>query len=162
MSNTKLQAVDDIRKLARSLKGLVSFADELERIGSVENAAKEADARLEKAQAAEAAADKDLAVALEDVKKAKEAASQLLVDARKLADQSVEIGKKAGAEIVAKANRDADGIMQGALARHSKLDEDSKRIEGYIKDLDKQIAEKSAIVNDLDTKIQAIRKQVGG
>lgn len=162
MSNTKLQAVDDIRKLGRSLRGLLAFADELERIGSVENAAKESDARLAQAQKLEEAAGKDLAVALQDLEKTKAQASRILADARTLADRHVEIGKAAAQDAIAKAQKDADGLVAGAKARHAEIEAGTKRLEGYAEDLKREISEKSAIVADLDKKLAGIRKQLGG
>jgi Asp-tRNA(Asn)/Glu-tRNA(Gln) amidotransferase C subunit len=158
--STKQKAVVEIREFARSVKGILALADELEKVGSVENAAKEADARYDAARKREDEASRELAHALKSVETAKANADQMVKEARIRADQTVELGKKAAADILESGKAEAGRLVDAALLRIKDLEADKRRLEGYVEGLVRDINDKQAIVADLDKKIEAIRAKI--
>lgn len=162
MSTPKFGAVDDIRRFARTLRGFLAFADELEKMASFEQAARETEQRLEEIRKQEAAASQDLAVVLQDVEKAKASAAELVADGRTRADQALAIAKKAADEVLVKAQADAQRMLESGKRVKADLDALAGESKKELDKLTAAVAEKQAIVADLDAKISAIRKQLGG
>jgi DNA anti-recombination protein RmuC len=136
----KIQAADAIRASIRSYRQLAEYADMLEKVGSLENAEKEALAAANKARA-EAAKQKAkadeyeaLAKSIESnsvaiTKAAQETASQIIQDAE----------EKAGAEI-AKAKARAEVIIHNATAvlteKNRRLEEQADARTAALKDIE--------------------------
>lgn len=126
-------AVDDIKKLARMMNGLVEFAGELENMASVKQACRESEAALEnaKAQLAEVSAAHDNVLESHktvqaEVKQLEDAKAKL---SKEIADQS-KVEKK---KIIDSANAKADAIMNDAhdkalLVMKSVEDESAKLV----------------------------------
>lgn len=108
MALDKTQAVADIRRLALFLQGITAIGDDLEALGSLENAAAEAQARLTATTSQEAAA-----------RAAAETATAALTD---LQTQQHALQATIDAAVQAAlddAHRRADALMADAEARHA-------------------------------------------
>lgn len=158
--NTKQQAAEDIRKIGRMLKGFIALGDDLERLGSLENAAQEAESRFNSAKVAEEAASKDLARAIEDIDKAKASASQLVADARLLSDQTVSIGKKTAEEAVAQARKAAEQLVTDAKRLKADIDAVADQRQRQADDLAKTIDARQAKLQELETKLAEFRAKI--
>lgn len=160
MSNTKLAAADDIKKLSRSLRGLIALGEDLERLGSLENAAQEAESRFNSAKVAEEAASKDLARAIEDIDKAKASASKLMADARLLSDQTVTIGKKTAEDAVAQARKAAEQLVTDAKRLKADIDAMADQRQKQADDLAKTIDARQVKLQELETKLAEFRAKI--
>lgn len=161
MSNAKMSAVDDIRKLGRTLKGLIDFADEIERVGSLENAAKEAEGRLSKYKADEIEASKGYLEA-----KAKHDAQQIIVDemlneAKEKSDEIIKAASEKAAAIVSDAQSRGYGLKAEAEAFRAKALSEAKAIEAEIKVLGLEKSELEGVVNGLKAELEALKKRIG-
>jgi dsDNA-specific endonuclease/ATPase MutS2 len=118
MSNYN-DAADFIRRQAKLHEGFVTAAEMLERIGSVEQAAAEAQRAREIAEAAKGKAELELATLQTQIDYAKDAAAQILLDAGDSA-------KTQAADIIMQANQTAQNILAREKANAESVAEASK------------------------------------
>lgn len=161
MSNAKMQAVEDIRKLGRSLKGLIEFADEIERVGSIENAAKEAEARLLKYRADEEAASLKYAEAKAKADAQQAVADEVLSDAKQSADQMLDKASAKAAQIVSDAHTKAYEKQAAGEALRAKALSDAQVIEAEIVVMKKEKDELDQVVKGLKAELEALKKRIG-
>jgi cell division septum initiation protein DivIVA len=117
MSNPKLQALEDLKKFGATYRGLVLVAEELARIGSLEQANDEAVKQLaqtkQQQQQAKQEHDAFLKTAEQQRKDAEAGTSAALADAKKVVDRQ----KAEAANVLAKAKADAEAVLQDAKQR---------------------------------------------
>lgn len=118
MSNYN-DAADFIKRQAKLHEGFVTAAEMLERIGSVEQAAAEAQRAREIAEAAKGKAELELATLQTQIDDAKDAAAQILLDAGDSA-------KTQAADIIMQANQTAQNILAREKANAESVAEASK------------------------------------
>lgn len=143
------KAAEDLKLLARKFKPLLDAAEALEKIGSIENAAKEADVRLMKSKS-----------------EAKLAADQAEIEKEKLyaVQEEVESAKKQAMAIVGQANDKANQIMVKAN-EDAKMSIASANVEVKLKrDEVKQLEfEKLSVAQKIEEatkELQAIKNQI--
>ena len=144
------KTLESIKLLAGGYKAVLDVAAELERIGSLDRARQEADARrvaavkeadsvsarLETAKADLAAANNDVESAVlnagkladEIAGKANEAAKRVLDEAKKYADDIKATARADAAQTTAKAERDANELIRGAGARRDDIVANANRL----------------------------------
>jgi predicted nucleic acid-binding Zn-ribbon protein len=170
MSNKHFEAADALRRAAKLLESFKLAHDAMESIGSIEQAAKEAEARAVKAKAEFESWQKELeeariAVRLErgKVKKAEEdakvKADAILADAKEKAD-TLTVNAMAAADAAAaamtKAAEDRKVKLQDELAALSaevaSLSKDRLSLSAEIKDLSASKAKLEAAIESLKAK----------
>ena len=144
------KTLESIKLLAGGYKAVLDVAAELERIGSLDRARQEADARrvaavkeladvsakLDTAKSALAAANKDVDAALlaasegsaQIAGKANEAAKRVLDEAKKYADDIKATARADAAQVTAKAERDANELVRGAAAKRDDIVANANRL----------------------------------
>jgi hypothetical protein len=158
--SAKIQAAEDIKRLGKSLKGLMALAEELERFGSYEHMASEAKVQAEKAR-------DELVKALND----KEAAVASLSEARSLVDKLVAEGSaKAKAleekaqlalkEIEEKANMKSQALLENAMLAKDKVVSEMIAAKAKLEDVNELVKEKSEVLENLKAQIEGIRKKL--
>lgn len=155
--SAKMSAVEDIRKLARSLKGLIALADELESVGSLEQAMAESKGRAEalikqerEARAKKEEAAKELADIEEKAATVKQAAD----------DYAAQTKARVSAEL-ADQRREFDEAKAEA---HKKLQDEAERAKLSLKEIQMEhdaiaglIAEKKAHLDSLNAEVNALK-----
>jgi DNA repair exonuclease SbcCD ATPase subunit len=116
--SAKQKAYSDIVKISKMFSGLIEVGKELEKIGSYERAASEAESRLTKAQKLEEKAKGGVASASKKVKDAESEAEKIIADAKSKASL---VESKASAEARAI-------VVQAAIDAKNIADDTSKKI----------------------------------
>jgi cell division septum initiation protein DivIVA len=147
MSNLKLQAANDIRRLATTFRGILSLAEELQEIGSIEQARDEAQKTLDSLNGQ--IADKDCAF-----QQLLQKATSNLDAKRKEADEVIEQAHKQAELVIAKASLEAKKIVADANSRATQIREESEALHGeHLKNMAMVRAEiQEAKVNHADIK----------
>jgi chromosome segregation ATPase len=161
MSNAKFKAVDDIRKLGRSLSGLIELANELEHVASLEQAAMDTKARVEKLRADEEAASLKYAEAKAKSEAQQAMADEVMVDAKATADQILDKANAKAAEIVSQAHTKAYEKQAAGEALRAKALSDAQVIEAEIAVMKKEKDELDQIVKGLKAELEALKKRIG-
>jgi hypothetical protein len=167
----KLHAAEAIERLAVQYQQMIEVAEILKKIGTVEQATKEAEqaAAAARAEAAAARADADLAKA--DVKKAKDKAAALLDKAADDVAAMIAEGsaKAAGIEADAitaanvtrdQAKRQASEMLIAATAQKNQLVSDFKALSQQCVDLDNEIKAKTEEVELLESRLAKAQAQI--
>lgn len=137
MSTDNQQAAADVKATARSMRAVIAMADQLEAIGSIDQAASEAQQRLDKAVADEATAQGQLLDAKQQL-----ADTAALIDAAKAeAAHLVEAARVSAADIIADAQTQGQAAIETAQQRASTIDASIA---------DKQTA-LNTVLSDIDT-----------
>ena len=106
MSNAKLGFQDDMKRLFAMFPSIVAYVDEVGRVGSLEQAASEAEARIGKAQ-------KDFSQQSKDLEGIRSKHLAIIDDAKKAAN----VAKLDAQKILAEAAREHDKIIGAAKAQ---------------------------------------------
>ena len=122
------EAVDSIKVLAARLEGIVQVAQVLERIGSLEQAEREAGDRLATARADATKAQARLAEIQQSVKDAEAQAPVILADARTRADAVIYNAEGRADVITLKAEDAAKQIKANAQAVAQRLTDDAAAV----------------------------------
>lgn len=146
--SSKFKAIDDIKKLSKFISGLVEFGEELEKIGSLENASAEAVNRLNKAASDEKVIQAKIASLSEDLAKVK-----LQHDAE-VAKQA-EILKAQESQALDKAAK----ILEAAKAKAEELlgDAEKKKIKIAF-----DVQELASAKAGLDSEVSQLQEKVAG
>jgi 1,6-anhydro-N-acetylmuramate kinase len=158
--SAKQKAVEDIKKLARQLKGLIDVAEDLEKMGSLEQAMRETAMRMDvykdeetKALGEKVKAEQALALvhseALQASESAKESTQKMIQSA----------GEKAQGLLDA-AKEEARILIANALASKEQIEREAFGAKEVLNVIVEDIAKKQAALKDLNTQIEMIRKKV--
>lgn len=158
--DAKSRAVEDIRKIGKMFKGLFDFAEELEKVGSLERAANEVQARHDRLVKEEAAAKQSLKEAKYEVSAAKEAAEDLIAKARKAIDASTAGAREDVAKIRAMANEAADKIISDAKDEAIIIRKNTADAKFQLSELIQEIQKRETVLADLKGKIDDIRTRI--
>jgi cell division septum initiation protein DivIVA len=147
---------DDLKLLANRLKPLFDAAQAFEQIGSVEQAAREAEIRKSQlnAQADEARSKLQLVVdQLEDQDKRVAAAR---VEADSILQNA--IAKKS--DLLSKAKYEAEAIVSEAYGKKSKVAEESKVLRTVLGEQDNLISEKKKELAELQSQVDQVKAKL--
>lgn len=161
MSNAKLSAVDDIKKLGRFLKGIADFAEELERVGSLEQAAKETEARLAKYKMDEVEAAKLCNAAKDMALSEVEKANAIVSDAEAKAAAILKLAGEKSADIVGQATTKAFGIKAESDAMRAKVMVEVKAFDAERVVMLKEKSELESMILTLKSELDALKKRIG-
>lgn len=156
----KINAVNELRRFANGFRNLLAVADDLERLGQIENAEAEAKARLDALMGRIATAARELerieagrAAAEAECNKRREQAeaeaAQIIAAAKEQAQRRLtEIEARAEA-LLARAKNDADAVASATIEAREKL-----------KALEAEIAAKTAQLDDINRQREALRARL--
>jgi polyhydroxyalkanoate synthesis regulator phasin len=157
--NTKQKAVEDIKKFGRMYKGFLAVAEDLERLGSLEQAMKEAEGRMalmldeEKKKAAEL---EEMGRNLESVKAE---GAQILRAANSDASAIVKEAMAKGEELVVSADAIAAQTKAKAEELYAEAEKEVKAMSDKVMVLDSEITAKEAQLKELEEQIAAIKER---
>jgi hypothetical protein len=130
-----INAANEVRKMLKGFKAVEEVSAALEKVGSIENAGKEAEAKLESLKALIASASSDLDSGIAMVNEAKDQAKKIASDAKAKAEARI-----------SKANEDAAEIVAAATAAANAINEEASRAASTVSEL---VSEKKALAFDL-------------
>lgn len=155
-------AVSDIRKLGRQLGGILTLADQLEEVASLEQAAKEAYARVAKAREDEQAATKALSQVKAAMADAESAALGIVGNAKAEFDRIVGKAQAEAHDILDKAEADA-ALMSGTMKADYSLAESAlESMRKETQELEGKAAALRAELANLKAERDAILAKFGG
>lgn len=99
-----IAAADEVRKLLRGFKAVEVVSAALEKVGSIENAGKEAESLLSTVKAEIAKAQEELTLSKADIMNAKEEAKKLAADAKAKVEARMDKVAADAAKMIADAN----------------------------------------------------------
>lgn len=164
-----ITASETVKKFARDYEGLVKAAELLGKIGSLQQAADEAEARVKAASSKEAESKALLDKLAVQIKDAQSSAEKILADAKGQAAHLNSVTKslcetaKVKAEsdaavILAMANKDADALKAKAEKEAAEAKAEVSQCAVQKADLVREIAEKQDELNSINAKIEAARR----
>lgn len=155
MSNA-MKAADDLKSIAARFRGIIEIAGVLEKIGSLEQAEREAHSRKESADKAASEAKKKAEVAEQALARYEKEFS----DARLLSQQIISNAKQDAIGIFEKANAKADEIEQKALQRRSVIENEIVDRIKQSDNLHNTIKEQTKVLESITLRISEARKSV--
>lgn len=176
--SSKQRAFEDLKKASAMFRGLYEAAEELAAIGSIEQAADEANARLAGLQKSESdalvrlsAVDAELMgkqAALEAVmrdtrereREQKERASEAATAAAATLKDAQDAAKQEGLRILTEARTKADGIVSAATDRAALVGAEIIDGQNRLDELNKQFAQRQAAYDDLRGKVADVMKKL--
>lgn len=161
MSNAKFKAVDDIRKIGRTLSGLIELANELEQVASLEQAAMDTKARVEKLRADEESAALKFAEAKAKADAQQSVADAIIEEAKDKAEQLLKQAQEKSAEIVGQAHTKAYETKTSSEVARAKALQDAKAVEAEIEVMKKEKSELEAVLGGLKSELDALKKRIG-
>ena len=167
----KLKAADLIERQARTFEAFITAAAELRKIGSLEQAAQEADEQAAKARKQASEATSELADAKAEIKKARDKADAVVVDANDKAksiiaaaeiasDEMLDRADKSAGAIIANANAKADNLLAGVTVRKAELEYDITRLVQKRDELSVEMSAKTKQVEELEARLAKAQAQI--
>lgn len=151
-----MKAADDLKVLANRLRPLFDVADVLERIGSLEQAEREAGIRLQKTKDAEEEAKNVLDDRVRDLSKAEQKVEEAL-------EKSVQIENAAQTKsdkIIEAADSRAIMIIRNATDQKKVLDAEIISKRGQLAQIQEAIDAKNEELSNLKREIEAAREKI--
>lgn len=143
---TKLQAANDLVRLGIQFRALISIAEELKDVGSLEQAKEEQQRLLEEANAALAEVKAKIEAAkgaLSDVHHSCDLATADLHDTKKHAADLIDQAKTTAGQIVADGHARAEGIERAAKSEVDRIKAVAEALKAENASFTKQIAEQN-------------------
>lgn len=170
MSSTT-DAVESIRQLAAKFQGILDVANALERIGSLENAEAEVNARTQVARIAATAAEADLLVAQQKIEEATVKANDICAQAMHVIEEERAGILKEADNVRMQADEDARARVSAAETQISLLQGEAQKAKAEAEDAaaarDKAVAEgktagetSRAELADLEAKIKTAKESI--
>lgn len=149
MSMSYNQAADEVRKILKGFRAVEQVSEALEKVGSLENATKEAEKRLDSLNAQGTAATCALKATEEEVQAAKDEAKKIKAKAKEQADAILGKAQDQATTLVADAILAVDAKTKSVASAQAELTVITAAIAGA-----------SAELEAIEKKIAAAKKQV--
>lgn len=120
--NAKQRAAENLKKLSVMLKGILDLSDDLDSLGSLEQAQIETQSRLNALREQEAAAKEGITTATAEAANITREASDTLVEARRIALTTIEQGKSDAKRLIDSAKEKADKRIADAEAKAADIE----------------------------------------
>jgi DNA repair exonuclease SbcCD ATPase subunit len=150
------QAADDIKNLATKFRSLLTLAEALEAIGSIEQAERDAKSRKDKAVAEEAVSAQQLTLAVARLKTAEEK----IADVDRNAAEIIRNAEDKAASIISEAKASASAISAESDKRVDAVKQDIVILRGSLQALQGKIDEKTAELANLTKAIEDAKSRV--
>lgn len=158
--NAKQQAAADLRRMSQMLKGIIAVGDELEALGSIEQAVAEAQSRIIKLQGDEEA----LRLRLIDADATLQAATMAVESVTRKADEQANNFKLMAVSeakaIVDEARRQAANIIHNAKESAADLDASYKDKRALLRSLNSDTVQAQSRLDEVNAKLSELRKRL--
>lgn len=155
MSNLS-HAADSIKSMAAKFKGFLEVADALDKIGSIEQAERDAIIAKDKAY-------KDLEegkMALAELQGDYEAADKKLIEIQKACVAKEEAAKAKAIDIVSEANKTAEQIIKNAEFKKTEFDKYVAQKNDALNLINSEISQKKAEYDNIVEKIKEVKAKL--
>lgn len=159
MSATKMRAAADLRKLSMMFRGLVDVGVELEAVGSLEQAAAEAESSLTRTRGLVEAANAELVAASARVVGANRRAQQITDAATAAAADQAQAAERDAAALKTDAKAEAERIVQQALQRAAAITNSAKAAQQTLDLINGEITVQQGKLDDINTQIADLRRK---
>jgi cell division septum initiation protein DivIVA len=154
------KAVGDIRRIAEQFKGIIELADELDKVGSLQQAANEAKSAHTMNVAMVNKAKEEHAAAIVLVKEANEKAQKMVSDATSEADSLVKEAMDRASGIVVNGQAEGKKILTGVYNKKADIDNQVSVAQQELVNTNQSITHAKKILADLKEQLADIRKKV--
>jgi chromosome segregation ATPase len=179
VSNSKIKFAEDITRFLRMFSGIAAYADEVGKVGMTEQAAAEAEARLQRAKTAfgdfEAQRQKIIAEAETAAEEVRVAAKKKDADAALAREDILRGARREAAGITASATASVEGLHARAKAEYDHtigtLEQARAARAQHVAELNSTRAEHTKLIDDIrrskvrldeiNAEIAAVRKRLG-
>lgn len=159
--SAKFKAVEEIKKLGVQFKGLIAFAEELEKVASLEQANQELKNEYEKNKAKHFQAEESLQKALSHIEESEVQAAKNVKESEDSALKIVQDAQALGASIIEDAKSKASEINQAAASHKAKLEQKLSELNNEIEIRSAALKEQDQKFSELESKLNAIREKLG-
>lgn len=159
--NKFYQAAEDLKKEGKRLKGLMDFADELEKLGSFEQVTKELEAKHQKMKAASDQMEAKLKAMESEANEKAGAMAKVVAEANEKAKGMIASAQGQIVDLKIKAEKECAALVAKAKDEVSLLDRlvDEKHIE--LDQLKEKVQEEKANLAAIKEQMNHIKKLVG-
>lgn len=161
MSNAKMQAVEDIRKLGRSLKGLMDLAGELEHGASLEQAMMDTKLRVEKLMSEEEVLKAKKLAAEDEIALAEAKAKEIIDYAKSIESGILKEAQDEAALIVKEAHTKAYEKQTLSDVEQAKALAELTGIKSDVVSLSREKDELDQVLKGLKAELDALKKRIG-
>jgi chromosome segregation ATPase len=155
------QAAEALRREGVRMKGLVAAAEALEKIGSLEQLASEADGRRAEAQAKATEAVRDLGIIEDKISQTSERVKEVEKSAKEFSDSVMEKARIEVKSLIAAATQQAENILSQARGLEMAVADSIQQKRKTVEVLNKEIQEKSDVLTALKKEMVALRGKLG-
>lgn len=157
----KFAAADDIKKLGKYLQGLIEFASDIEGLGSLEQAEKEAKKAVEVAQAQKLEADRDLDIAKSYVEESKKEAAKIVAGALEKGDKIIAEAAASSEEKLAAVEKQCASFMAQAKGEQKAIMDHIKILKAECESLESEKVDKVAALTQVKEQLASLKKALG-
>jgi predicted nucleic acid-binding Zn-ribbon protein len=159
---SKMQAAaEDIKKLGQYLSGLIEFAGELEKMGSLQQAAKEAEKRIADVKAKEDQANDDLAHAELALDKAQKKSQEIIDLGNHEAGLAIVRARSQAEKLVLEADNKSKEICALALEKKVSLELQVQNLQEKKALLQVEVQDVLSVLNPLKAELAALKEKLG-
>lgn len=142
-------AAEELKALGNKFKAIVSVGEFLEKVGSLDQAAKDAETRKKLAYEAE-----EIAKAKQvEAEKSLDEANKKISDVKAKGDELIDLSNKKALDLIEAAKKKADVIIAEAKAK------DAKAVEA-LSDSQKKVADMASEVASKNDELKSLQKQI--
>jgi len=160
--NSKLDAAQDLKKLALQFRGLFAVADELERLGSLEAAIAKAEADAQAKYLELHGLDKEVAAKRQAIEDAKALALANRQEVEQFSKSAIQQAVDQAKAIVDDAVAKAEGIKTASAQQKQAADEALHAAEAELKQIRAAIDERQKQHADWIDKLAALQRRIAG
>lgn len=160
--STLQDAADELKRFSVRMRAILLVAEELDRIGSIDQAANEAQSRLDRARVLETEAKASIGQAQETAAGIKAQADQALVDARVEASGIIEAAKAAAKKLSDDAKAKTDKRIADASDRAASIDAQTETKSAELLKLTETIKSANSELDRINGVIAEARARLGG
>lgn len=161
MSNKKFEAADSIKKFAKTFKGLLEFADELESMGSLDQQEKELKKSVEQLKSKQLEAERDLEIAKSYVESAKNDNAKIVAEALAKGDKIIAEAAASSEEKLASAEKQCASMMLQARGEQKAIMDHIKILKSECESLESDKSEKSTALALVKEQLASLKKSLG-
>jgi len=161
MSNKKFEAADSIKKFAKSFKGILEFADELESLGSLDQHEKELKKSIDLLKAHELEAKRDYDIAKSQIEDAKNQAAKLVSEALEKGDKIIAEAVSSSEERLLSTEKQCAAFMAQAKGEQKAIMDHIKLLKAELESLESEKVQKSAALAQVKEQLASLKKALG-
>jgi len=157
--NAKLQAVEELKRFAVQLQGIMSLTDDLEKLGSMEQAVQEAESLVTQKQAEAQAMVAKVEDARAQIKEAEKEAAEIRNEAKMQAETLLANAKEGIEALQEKAEAEMAERRTEHFKQMEAFQHEHDRNREQLNELKTDIADRTKFLESLEKKIAALKAQ---